>query len=110
MTSPAERELTTLIDRLHGRERLRVWSIVITVYGDAVAPRGGTIGLGALQALIGAPEAAAERQQIDPDRQGEGAQASQDVVRHGRSRSGYRPRQRAPRLSICRIVALKYSS
>lgn len=41
-----------MIARLHAGERLRVWSIVITVYGDAVAPRGGLLWLGALQALM----------------------------------------------------------
>lgn len=52
MTASAERELDHLIARLHANERLRVWSIVITVFGDAVAPRGGVIWLGALQALM----------------------------------------------------------
>lgn len=52
MTSTADNELHALIDRLHGNERLRVWSIVITVYGDAVVPRGGVVWLGALQSLM----------------------------------------------------------
>lgn len=51
--------LESLIDRLHRRERLRVWSIVITVYGDAIVPRGGVLWLGALQALM-------ERLRIEP--------------------------------------------
>lgn len=50
--SPATRCLETLIDRLHARERLRVWSIVITAYGDAVVPRGGVLWMGALQELM----------------------------------------------------------
>lgn len=49
---PATACLETLIDRLHARERLRVWSIVISAYGDAVVPRGGVLWLGALQALM----------------------------------------------------------
>jgi len=45
-------EIETLIDRLHSQERLRVWSIVVTIFGDAVAPRGGEMWLGSLQALM----------------------------------------------------------
>jgi phenylacetic acid degradation operon negative regulatory protein len=47
----ARTELEKLIDRLHKRNRLRVWSIVITVFGDAAVPRGGVLWLGALQAI-----------------------------------------------------------
>ncbi|WP_282605258.1 PaaX family transcriptional regulator C-terminal domain-containing protein [Pelagibius sp. Alg239-R121] len=50
--SSADASLESLIDRLHARERLRVWSIVITVYGDAIVPRGGVLWLGALQELL----------------------------------------------------------
>jgi phenylacetic acid degradation operon negative regulatory protein len=49
--SAAPAALEALIDRLHERGRLRVWSLVITVFGDAVAPRGGRIALGTLQAI-----------------------------------------------------------
>ncbi|TQV75722.1 PaaX family transcriptional regulator [Denitrobaculum tricleocarpae] len=58
-SSSATACLESLIDRLHRRERLRVWSIVITVYGDAIVPRGGVLWLGALQALL-------ERLRIEP--------------------------------------------
>jgi phenylacetic acid degradation operon negative regulatory protein len=51
--------LEALIDGLHARERLRVWSIVITVYGDSILPRGGVLWLGALQVLL-------ERLRIEP--------------------------------------------
>ncbi len=51
--------LESLIDRLHARERLRVWSIVITAYGDAIVPRGGVLRMGALQDLM-------ERLRIEP--------------------------------------------
>lgn len=51
MAATAQEELATLVERLHASERLRVWSIVITLYGDAIAPRGGVLWLGALQAL-----------------------------------------------------------
>ncbi len=58
-SSSATSCLESLIDRLHRRERLRVWSIVITVYGDAIVPRGGILWLGALQELL-------ERLRIEP--------------------------------------------
>ncbi|WP_102867290.1 PaaX family transcriptional regulator C-terminal domain-containing protein [Pseudovibrio exalbescens] len=45
---PFEPVLDELITHLHGRERLRVWSIIITIFGDAVLPRGGEIWLGSL--------------------------------------------------------------
>lgn len=40
------------IAALHAEGRLRVWSLVITVFGDAVAPRGGRIATARLQALL----------------------------------------------------------
>jgi phenylacetic acid degradation operon negative regulatory protein len=50
---PAEAVLDRLIARLHGHGRPRVWSMVITVFGDAVVPRGGRIALTALQDIMG---------------------------------------------------------
>lgn len=51
--NPAQRALEALIDRLHQRGRLRVWSLVVTIFGDAVVPRGGRVGLGVLQDVMG---------------------------------------------------------
>jgi phenylacetic acid degradation operon negative regulatory protein len=51
--------LESLIDRLHGSGRLRVWSLVITVFGDAIAPRGGRVSLAVLQQIM-------ERLRIEP--------------------------------------------
>ena len=51
MTAPVL-ALESLIDRLHERGRLRVWSLVITVFGDAVVPRGGRIALVDLQSVM----------------------------------------------------------
>lgn len=59
ITRPAEAAdraraaLDALIDDLNGParrpgERLRVWSVAMTVFGDAVVPRGGVVRLGAL--------------------------------------------------------------
>ena len=44
--------LEVLIDRLHRRGRLRVWSLVITVFGDAIMPRGGRVALATLQEIM----------------------------------------------------------
>jgi phenylacetic acid degradation operon negative regulatory protein len=47
--------MTTLpeqVARLHGEGRLRVWSLVVTIFGDAIAPRGGVIGMSDLSALL----------------------------------------------------------
>jgi phenylacetic acid degradation operon negative regulatory protein len=38
-----------LADLAAGPERLRVWSLVVTIFGDAAAPRGGALRLGAVQ-------------------------------------------------------------
>ena len=45
--------LKGLVADLHGRGRLRVWSLVITVFGDAIAPRGGRVPLSTLQDVVG---------------------------------------------------------
>lgn len=49
----AEQVLESLIDRLHERGRLRVWSLVITIFGDAIVPRGGLVALSTLQDVLG---------------------------------------------------------
>ena len=41
-----------IIAALRGEERLRVWSVIITVFGDAIVPRGGRISLQALQEIL----------------------------------------------------------
>jgi len=41
-----------LIDRFHQRSPLRLWSLVITVYGDAITSRGGSLWLGTLLDLF----------------------------------------------------------
>ncbi len=43
-----ENALQDLVNHLHSRDRLRVWSIIITIFGDAVLPRGGKVWLGTL--------------------------------------------------------------
>lgn len=45
--------LAPLIDTLHADGRLRVWSLVITVFGDSVQMRGGRVSTARLQRLLG---------------------------------------------------------
>lgn len=49
----------SLIERLHARGRPRVWSLVITMFGDAVVPRGGRVALATLQEVM-------ERLRVEP--------------------------------------------
>ncbi|MEZ5812009.1 MAG: PaaX family transcriptional regulator C-terminal domain-containing protein [Rhizobiaceae bacterium] len=49
----AERALDGLVLALHARGRLRVWSLAVTVFGDAIVPRGGKAGLSVLQEIMG---------------------------------------------------------
>ncbi|MCP5075769.1 MAG: hypothetical protein GY947_21075 [Rhodobacteraceae bacterium] len=39
------------VDNLHGNGRLRVWSLVVTILGDVVQPRGGRISMSDLLAI-----------------------------------------------------------
>jgi len=45
--------LAPLIANLQADGRPRVWSLVITVFGDSVQPRGGTVSTAHLQRLLG---------------------------------------------------------
>ncbi|MCB1383822.1 MAG: phenylacetic acid degradation protein [Notoacmeibacter sp.] len=47
-TSPLEDRVAAL----HAQPRLRVWSLVVTLLGDAIVPRGGLAGLGIIQAVM----------------------------------------------------------
>ena len=38
-------QLRPILDALHSDGRLRIWSIVITIFGDVVQPRGGSIAM-----------------------------------------------------------------
>jgi phenylacetic acid degradation operon negative regulatory protein len=50
---PIASALRALVDRLHASGRLRVWSLVITIFGDMVVPRGGRAALSLLQEIAG---------------------------------------------------------
>lgn len=52
MTS-ATNQIDQHIARLHGNGRLRVWSLIITFFGDSVALRGGRVALSTLQDAMG---------------------------------------------------------
>lgn len=54
--TPADRAPGAALDRAlaaQDRGALRAWSLVVTVFGDAAAPRGGTLPLAALQEIVG---------------------------------------------------------
>ena len=44
--------LDMLVAGLHARGRLRVWSLIITLFGDAIAPRGGKAPFSVPQAVM----------------------------------------------------------
>jgi phenylacetic acid degradation operon negative regulatory protein len=52
MTRPDAVE--ALIELFHARRPIRAGSLIVTVYGDAVAPRGGGLWLGSLIGILGA--------------------------------------------------------
>ena len=60
MSKSFERELDVLVDGFHSQERLRIWPLAITVFGDSVLPRGGEFWLGSLQELM-------QRLRIEPN-------------------------------------------
>jgi phenylacetic acid degradation operon negative regulatory protein len=46
-------QVEALVDRLHDNPPLRVWSLIVTIFGDVVAPRGGEVWAGTLSDLLG---------------------------------------------------------
>src|SRR5690554_276 len=44
--------VNALIDDFQQRRPIRAGSLIITVYGDAIVPRGGTVWLGSLSKLL----------------------------------------------------------
>ena len=51
--SSSTSEIDRHVARLHSNGRLRVWSLIITFFGDAVALRGGRVALSTLQDAMG---------------------------------------------------------
>lgn len=44
--------ISPLIAAFHARSPIRAWSLMVTIYGDAVAPRGGELWLGTLSRIV----------------------------------------------------------
>ena len=55
MTAASRIALGQILDQLRG-EPSRTWSIIITIYGDAIVPRGGCVWLGTLLSFFKALE------------------------------------------------------
>ena len=51
MTGASRVALVQILDQLRG-EPSRTWSIIITIYGDAIVPRGGCVWLGTLLSIF----------------------------------------------------------
>ena len=49
---PEKNQLDLLIHNFQQKRPLRAGSLIITLYGDAIVPRGGTVWLGSLMALL----------------------------------------------------------
>jgi phenylacetic acid degradation operon negative regulatory protein len=41
-----------LLDGFHARRPVRAWSLIVTLYGDAIVPRGGSLWLGSLTEIL----------------------------------------------------------
>ncbi|MDO8878637.1 MAG: PaaX family transcriptional regulator C-terminal domain-containing protein [Pseudolabrys sp.] len=44
--------VATLLDQFHAKRPVRAWSLIITLYGDAIVPRGGSLWLGSLSEIM----------------------------------------------------------
>lgn len=40
--------IASLLDQFHARKPARIWSLIVTLYGDAIVPRGGSLWIGSL--------------------------------------------------------------
>ena len=49
--NPFAQALDNWLARLHHSGRLRVWSVIVTIFGDAIVQRGGTVSAATLQEL-----------------------------------------------------------
>ena len=49
----AAEHVEALVERLHATQPLRVWSLIVTIFGDVVVPRGGEVWAGTLSDLLG---------------------------------------------------------
>ena len=44
--------VTALLDRFQASRPVRAWSLIVTLYGDAIVPRGGSLWLGSLTGMM----------------------------------------------------------
>ena len=49
---PIATAVAALLDQFHTRRPMRAWSLIITLYGDAIVPRGGSLWLGSLSEIM----------------------------------------------------------
>ncbi|MGE3989736.1 PaaX family transcriptional regulator C-terminal domain-containing protein [Pseudorhodoplanes sp.] len=40
--------IASLLKKFHARKPARIWSLIVTLYGDAIVPRGGSLWIGSL--------------------------------------------------------------
>jgi phenylacetic acid degradation operon negative regulatory protein len=49
---PQSPPISNLLRQFHARKPARIWSLIVTLYGDAIVPRGGSIWIGSLIELM----------------------------------------------------------
>jgi phenylacetic acid degradation operon negative regulatory protein len=49
---PLSAPVAALLERFHASKPVRAWSLIVTLYGDAIVPRGGSLWLGSLTAIM----------------------------------------------------------
>jgi phenylacetic acid degradation operon negative regulatory protein len=52
ISMPIAAAVATLLDQFHAKRPVRAWSLIITLYGDAIVPRGGSLWLGSLSEIM----------------------------------------------------------
>ena len=52
MSDTPSAPVAALLERFHAAKPVRAWSLIVTLYGDAVMPRGGSLWLGSLIAIM----------------------------------------------------------
>src|SRR5947209_12655314 len=49
---PLSAIVSALLDQFHAAKPVQAWSLIVTLYGDAIVPRGGSLWLGSLTAIM----------------------------------------------------------
>ena len=49
---PVSAAVAALVDQFHRKPPVRAWSLIVTLYGDAIVPRGGSLWLGSLTDIM----------------------------------------------------------